>query len=58
MVNGYPIYCKGANYVPPDMLYARLANPDYKPGNTIENLLHDAIDSNYNMIRLWGGGQY
>ena len=57
-INGYPVYCKGANYVPPDMLYARLSNPDYTPGNTMENLLHDAVNSNYNMIRLWGGGQY
>ena len=35
IVNGYPIYCKGANYVPPDMLYARITNPDYKSGNSI-----------------------
>ena len=57
-VNGYPIYCKGANYVPPDMLYPRLTNPDYTPGNTIKSLLYDAVNSNFNMIRLWGGGQY
>lgn len=57
-VNGYPVYCKGANYVPPDMLYPRLTNPDYTPGNTIDNLLQDAVDSHFNMIRLWGGGQY
>lgn len=58
IVNGYPVYCKGANYVPPDMLYSRITNPDYQSGNSIENLLRDAVDSNYNMIRLWGGGQY
>ena len=23
-INGYPVYCKGANYVPPDMLYPKL----------------------------------
>jgi beta-mannosidase len=23
-VNGYPVYCKGANYVPADMFYPRL----------------------------------
>lgn len=57
-VNGYPIYCKGANYVPPDMFYPRLTNSRYTPGNTIKNLFADAVESNFNMIRLWGGGQY
>ena len=57
-VNGHPIYCKGANYVPPDMMYPRLINSDFHPKNTIENLITDAAESNFNMIRLWGGGQY
>lgn len=35
MVNGYPVYSKGANYVPLDMFYPRLENKAYKPGNTI-----------------------
>lgn len=26
MINGYPIYCKGANYVPMDMFYPRQTN--------------------------------
>ncbi len=58
VVNGYRIYCKGANYVPPDMFYPRLTNKRYQSGNSIENLLMDAVRSNFNMIRLWGGGQY
>jgi beta-mannosidase len=57
-VNGYPVYCKGANWVPPDMFYPRLENKVYTPANTIEALLEDAMASNYNMIRVWGGGQY
>ena len=57
-INGYSIYSKGANYVPPDMFYPRLTNKRYNPGNTIETLLNDAVDSNFNMIRVWGGGQY
>ena len=28
-VNGYAIYCKGANYVPPDMFYPRISNPEH-----------------------------
>lgn len=57
-VNGHPIYCKGANYVPPDMMYPRLINPEFTPKNTIEKLFNDTVESNFNMIRLWGGGQY
>ena len=34
-VNGYPVYCKGANYVPLDMFYPRLAGGKWKGGNTI-----------------------
>ena len=40
------------------MFYPRLENPAYKPANTIESLLEDAVASNFNMIRIWGGGQY
>lgn len=40
------------------MFYPRLENPAYKPANTIESLIDDAVASNYNMIRVWGGGQY
>lgn len=58
MINGYSIYCKGANYVPPDMFYPRTSNPEYKPGNTYKQLLDDAVQSHFNMIRVWGGGQY
>lgn len=52
------MYCKGANYVPPDMFYPRLTNDKFKPGNTIEALIDAAVGSNFNMIRIWGGGQY
>ena len=41
-----------------DMFYPRLTNKNYKPGNTFENLFKDITDSHFNMIRLWGGGQY
>jgi beta-mannosidase len=57
-VNGYSVYCKGANYVPLDMFYPRLTNKAYKPGNTIEDIIDAAVDSHFNMIRVWGGGQY
>mgnify|MGYP000901941206 FL=1 len=58
IVNGYPIYCKGANYVPPDMMHPRLINKDFYPPKSIQSLLDDAVESNFNMLRVWGGGQY
>ena len=40
------------------MMYPRLINPEFTPKYTIEHLLNDTVESNFNMIRLWGGGQY
>jgi beta-mannosidase len=57
-VNGHEVYCKGANYLPPDMFYPRLTNPSYKPGYTHASLINDAVESHFNMLRVWGGGQY
>lgn len=57
-VNGYPIYCKGANYVPMDMFYPRTNNQDDQSSYTHKKLIQDAVDSHFNMIRIWGGGQY
>lgn len=58
VLNGYPIYCKGANYVPPDMMYSRTINPNFNSKYNGIKLLQDAADSNFNMLRVWGGGQY
>ena len=38
IVNGYPVYCKGANYVPPDMFHPRFSNPVHNPAYTVEQL--------------------
>ena len=57
-VNGHTVYCKGGNYVPPDMLYPRIDNPSFKGGASFKKLLDDSVESNFNMIRVWGGGQY
>lgn len=51
-VNGQPIFCKGANWVPLDALPSRLT-----PARTAQ-LLQDALDANMNMVRVWGGGIY
>lgn len=58
ILNGHPVYCKGANYVPLDMMYPRLINPDFKSPYSFKQLLSDAAASNFNMVRVWGGGQY
>jgi beta-mannosidase len=35
VVNGYPVYGKGANYVPMDMFYPRLTNKNFKSPSSI-----------------------
>ena len=60
LINGSPVYAKGSNYVPLDMLYPRTTNKYFQNNNTytIQKLISDAVSSNFNMIRIWGGGQY
>lgn len=52
VVNGTPIYCKGGNWVPNDFIYARVPEEKYHV------LIAEAIEANFNMIRVWGGGLY
>jgi len=51
-VNGKKIFCKGANWVPADLIIARVDEQKY------EKLLIKAKDANFNMLRVWGGGTY
>jgi len=51
-VNGEPIFCRGANWIPSDNFLPRLTDADY------EDLLRKAADANMNMLRVWGGGIY
>ena len=51
-VNGVPMYAKGANYVPEEMIETWI-NAD----NTLR-LLRMAQDAHFNMLRVWGGGIY
>ena len=51
-VNGVPMYAKGANYVPEEMIETWI-----KPDNTLK-LLRQAKDAHFNMLRVWGGGIY
>ena len=51
-VNGVPIFAKGGNWVPPDMLYADIDAVRYR------RLIDLALGANFNMLRVWGGGLY
>ncbi|KAG5896412.1 hypothetical protein JTB14_022495 [Gonioctena quinquepunctata] len=52
-VNGEPIFMKGSNEIPIDILPERGQNK-----TTIKKLLTTAQDGHMNMIRVWGGGVY
>ncbi|UII75463.1 glycoside hydrolase family 2 protein [Flagellimonas sp. HMM57] len=51
-VNGHPIFMKGANYIPNDVFLPRVDKKDY------ENVINAAVETNMNMLRVWGGGIY
>jgi beta-mannosidase len=52
VVNGIPIFAKGANWIPADIFPTRITNQRY------HQLLQAAKDCNMNMVRVWGGGIY
>lgn len=51
-INGRPIFCKGGDYIPQDVFPARVT----------DDMVRDMVDvmkaSNFNMVRVWGGGYY
>jgi beta-mannosidase len=51
-VNGKKIFAKGGNFVPGDMIFARLNRARYA------TLIDRALEANYNLLRVWGGGIY
>ncbi|MCY0902701.1 MAG: glycoside hydrolase family 2 protein [Firmicutes bacterium] len=52
VVNGVPIFIRGANYIPEDVLLSRCHRE-----RTLR-LLDDAVEANFNSLRVWGGGVY
>ncbi len=52
VVNGQPIFCKGANWIPADSFPTRVT-PE-----RLENLIRAAAETHQNMLRVWGGGYY
>ncbi|MFT4198926.1 MAG: glycoside hydrolase family 2 TIM barrel-domain containing protein [Pseudoxanthomonas sp.] len=52
VVNGIPVFAKGANLIPLDSFPSRVTEA------TMRRTLQDARDANMNMLRMWGGGHY
>ena len=52
VINGVPVFAKGANSIPFDMFPARTSDAQ------IRRILTAARDANMNMLRVWGGGHY
>ena len=51
-VNGRPIFCKGGDYIPQDIFPARVHDED------LVAMVKSFAASNFNMVRIWGGGYY
>ena len=52
LVNGVPIFAKGANLIPFDMFPSRV-----RAGQQ-DRMLQSALAANMNILRIWGGGLY
>jgi beta-mannosidase len=52
IVNGVPVFAKGANWIPADSFPTRLTEA------YLEGLLRSAAMAHQNMLRVWGGGLY
>jgi beta-mannosidase len=52
VVNGVPIFAKGANWIPADSFITRVKRED------INFYVDCARRANMNMLRVWGGGMY
>jgi beta-mannosidase len=52
VVNGVPIFAKGANWIPADSFPTRISD------DTLEHLIRSAASAHMNMLRVWGGGLY
>lgn len=52
-VNGTPLYMKGANYIPEEMITSWMSR------EKTQKLLEQCVgDAHMNMLRIWGGGIY
>ena len=52
VINGRPIFCGGANWIPPELSLPRITR------SQVGKLLDEATQANMCMLRVWGGGIY
>lgn len=52
VINGRPVFAKGANWIPAHSFVAQLTRADY------ERDISAAAEANMNILRVWGGGIY
>ncbi len=52
ILNGVPLFIKGGNFIPADSFVTRFNS------EKMDYLLQSARFSNFNLIRIWGGGYY
>lgn len=52
VVNGRRVFCKGSNWVPPDLFYSAV------PASRVEALVDLALELGFNLLRIWGGASY
>ncbi|MFT7841446.1 glycoside hydrolase family 2 protein [Saccharothrix sp. BKS2] len=52
VVNGKPIFAKGANWIPDDHFLTRITR------DRLARRVDQAVSANMNMLRIWGGGIY
>lgn len=52
VVNGVPIFAKGADWIPSDQFVTRFTRED------MEFYIAECSKAHFNMLRVWGGGSY
>jgi beta-mannosidase len=52
VVNGTPVFAKGANWIPDDHFLTRVTR------DRVARRVGQAVDANMNLLRVWGGGVY
>ncbi len=51
-VNNRPIFCKGADYIPQSIFPSKITE------NDLRKMVETMFETNFNMVRVWGGGYY